>query len=296
METTGIRDMGDAVLTSLAGALTMLMAAIPRIVGFLIIVAIGWLLASLIARGLAAVLHAVKFDQLAQRSGFTDLTRRMGIQTDSSSFIASLAKWFVRLITLVAAFDALGVPAVSDILRQLLLWLPNLAVALVIVVVAGVIGNGLGKLVRGAFAKAGIAKPNVLAAIVHYAVLAFGVLVALNQIGVASSLVNTLFVAVVGAAALAVGLAFGLGGRDAAARIVSGWYESAQRTMPALVAQVDDAYARKTVIEPPTVWSGVERRHNADPSYHGNERRRGDTRGADAALVRASNLPGKVPA
>jgi hypothetical protein len=271
---TGIRDFGDAVLTSLTGALTMLMGAIPRIIGFLVIVAIGWVVASVLARGLAALLRAVKFEHLAQRSGLTDLTQKMGIKSDSSGFIALLAKWFIRLITLVVAFDALGVPAVSSILRQLLLWLPNLAVALVILVIAGFAGNALGSLVRGATAKAGVTKPNVLAAVVRFAVLAFGVLVALNQIGVASSLVNILFMAVVGAAALALGLAFGLGGRDAAARIVSGWYEAAERTMPSITAQVDEAYVRSRMAQP-EVWSGVERRHGADPNYHGGERRHG---------------------
>jgi len=277
---TGIRDLGDAVLTSLTGALTMLMAAIPRIVGFLVIVAIGWLVASLLARGVAALLHAVRFDHLAERAGFTDLTRKMGIRSSSSNFIALVTKWFVRLITLVVAFDALGVPAVSDVLRQLLLWLPNLAVAVVILVIAGVVANALASVVRGAIAKAGIAKPNVMAAIVRGAVLAFGVLVALNQIGVAQSLVNILFMAVVGAAALAIGLAFGLGGRDAAARIVSGWYETAQQTLPALAAQVDEAYARTQAAQPqgvvpPGTWTGEERRRGYDAGYHGSERRRG---------------------
>jgi len=271
---TQIRNLGDAVLTSLTGALTMLMGAIPRIIGFLVIVAIGWAVASLLARGLAAVLRAVKFEHLAQRAGFTDLTHKMGVQSDSSGFIALLAKWFIRLIALVVAFDALGVPAVSGILRQLLLWLPNLAVAVVILVIAGVVGNALGRLVRGATAKAGISKPNVLAAIVRVAVLTFGVLVALNQIGVASSLVNILFMAVVGATALALGLAFGLGGRDTAARIVSGWYEAAQRTIPSLAAQVDEAYARSRTARA-DVWSGIERRRGADARYRGDERRHG---------------------
>lgn len=275
-----VRDFGDAVLTSATNALTLLLAAIPRIVGFLVILAIGWTVASVLARGVGALLRAVKFDQLAKRSGFADLIHKMGIRSESSAFIGLMAKWFVRLITLVVAFDALGVPAVSDVLRQLLLWLPNLAVAVVILVVAGVVANALASVVRGAIAKAGIARPNVLAAIVRGAVLAFGVLVALNQVGVATSLINILFMAIVGAAALATGLAFGLGGRDAAARIVSGWYESAQRTMPALASQVDEAYARTQAMRPqvaemPGTWSGVERRHGPDPRYQGQERRRG---------------------
>lgn len=283
MDTSGIRDWGDAVMTSLTGALAMLMAAVPRIIGFLVILAVGWIVAGLIARGIAALLRAVRFDEVARRAGFADVTRKMGMRTDSSGVIALIAKWFIRLITLVVAFDALGLPAVSDVLRQLLLWVPNLAVAVVILVIAGVVASALAAAVRGATAKAGVARPGVLAAIVRVAVMAFGVLVALNQIGVATSLINTLFTAVVGAFALAIGLAFGLGGRDTAARIVGRWYETAQRTGPALASQMDEAYARleaeQSAQQPrfvePMGWSGIERRRGWDPSYSGVERRRG---------------------
>ncbi|HEU4731391.1 MAG TPA: hypothetical protein VFT22_26035, partial [Kofleriaceae bacterium] len=146
---TGIRDFGDAVLTSTTRALSMLLEAIPRIIGFVVILLVGWGVASLLARGLAALLRAVKFNQLAERAGFADLSRRAGIRSDASGVIALLAKWFVRLIALVVAFDALGVPAISDVLRRLLLWIPNLAVALVVLVVAGVVGSALGRVVRG---------------------------------------------------------------------------------------------------------------------------------------------------
>ena len=227
-----VRDWGEALTTSFAQALSLFLAAIPRIVGFLIIVAIGWFLATLIAKGVAALLRTIRFNEMAQRSGFAGFVANTGVETDSSGFIADIAKWFVRLITLVVGFDALGLPAVSDVLRQLLLWLPNLAVAIAVLILGGLIANWLAGLVRGATAKADLGNPDLLASVARVAVWAFAIVIAVNQVGIARELVNTLFMATVGAVALALGLAFGIGGRDTAAEVVRNWYERSRRLAP----------------------------------------------------------------
>jgi len=225
MPVTPINDWGVAIMSSVSAALAMFLGAIPRVVGFLIILIIGWIIASLLASAVAALLRAVKFNDLAQRSGLTGFVTQMGVRQDAAGFLANIAKWFVRLIVLVVAFDALGLPAVSQVLQQLLLWLPNLVVALVVLVIAGLAANALHGLVRGATAQAGLGSPDVLANIARGAVWVFAVVVAVNQLGIATALVNTLFMGTVGALALALGLAFGLGGRETAAQIVSGWYQ-----------------------------------------------------------------------
>ncbi len=231
---TGITNWGDALMTSLAGAMTMFLAAIPKIIGFLVIIILGWIIAGIIAKAVAALLRTVHFNDLAQRSGFADFVGSMGVKTDASGFLALVAKWFVRLVVLVAAFDALGLPAVSDVLRQLLLWLPNLVVGLVVLVIGGLAAGALASLVRGAAARAGFANPNLLATIARVAIWAFAIVVAVNQIGVAATLVNTLLSATVGALALALGLAFGLGGRETAAEIVRNWYNTSKQAAPKL--------------------------------------------------------------
>ncbi len=215
-----VRDTGDAIRASLTGALNTLLSALPRIIGFAIILVVGWLVSSLLAKGVAALLHTIRFNDLARRSGFADFVQKMGVKQDSSGVIASIAKWFVRLITLVVAFDMLGLPAVSGVLQQLLLWVPNLVVGLVVLVIGGLAANALSQLVRGATAQAGFTNPDTLATVAKVAVWAFAIVVAVNQLGVATTLINTLLIGVVGALALAAGLAFGLGGRDRAARIL----------------------------------------------------------------------------
>lgn len=223
-----ITDWGNAMLTSLTTAMALFFSAIPKILAFVVILVVGWIIASIVAKAVDALLHTVKFNSVAERSGFSGFVHAMGIKNDTASFLGNIAKWFIRLIALVVAFDALGLPAVSDVLRQFLLWLPNLVVALVVLVIGGVAANALAGIVRGATSEAGFSNPPLLASIARVAVWAFAIVVAVNQIGIAATLVNTLFMAFVGALALATGLAFGLGGRDTAGEIVREWRARSQ--------------------------------------------------------------------
>jgi hypothetical protein len=225
MPTAQIQDWGEAFMTSLTGALAVLFSGIPRIIGFVLILVIGWFIASLIAKGVAALLRTVHFNDIAQRSGLTDFVHRMGIKTDASGFLAAIAMWFIRLIVMVVAFDALGLPAVSDVLRQLLLWLPNLVVAMVVLILGGLAAKAVSNLVRGATAEADLGNPEFLARIASFAVWGFAIVIAVNQIGIAATLVNTLFMGVVGVLVIGLGLSFGLGGKDTAGEIVRRWYE-----------------------------------------------------------------------
>lgn len=226
---TQITDWSAAMMTSLAAAMALFFSAIPKIFGFLVIIIVGWIIASAIEKGVVALLRSVKFNNLAERSGLADFVARMGVDTDSAGLIGLVLKWFVRLIALVVAFDALGLPAVSEVLRQLLLWLPNVVVALVVLVIGGLAAKALSNVVRGAASDGGLGNADMLAKVASALVWTFAIVVAVNQIGIATTLVNTLFMAVVGAIALALGLAFGLGGRETAAEIVRIWYSKAQQ-------------------------------------------------------------------
>lgn len=211
-----VQDAGDALATGFA----IFIAAIPRIIGFIAIILIGWFIASLIAKAISKLLHAVNFNDLARRSGFAGFVDSMGVKSDSSGVIAGVAKWFVRLIALVIAFDVLGLPAVSGVLEELLLWLPNVIVALVVLVVGGLAAGAVSNIVRGSTAEAGFGNPDLMATFAKGAIWAFSIIIALNQLGIAEMVVNTLLIGTVAAVALAAGLAFGLGGREQASRLL----------------------------------------------------------------------------
>jgi Conserved TM helix len=231
---------GDAMLASVSQALAIFLAAIPKVIGFAIILVVGWFLATVIAKAVAAILRSVRFEELARRSGFAEFVRGTGVETDSSGFLALISKWFIRLLAMVVAFDALGLPAVSDVLRQMLLWLPNVVVGLVVLVIGGLIANALAGIVRGSTVKAGLTNPDMLANVARVAVWGFAIVVAVNQIGIAQTLINTLFMAIVGAVALAAGLAFGLGGRDTAGEMVREWRDRMRNASPQISAAGQD--------------------------------------------------------
>ena len=222
----------DTLMGSFRDAFAMILSAIPRIVGFIIIVAIGWFISSLIAKAITGLLRVIRFDELMQKSGLADFMNKMGTGIDSVGIVAGVVKWIVRVVVLLVAFDALGLPAVSDVMRQLLLWLPNLVVAIFVLFIGGIAARALGNIVRGATAEGGFSNPETLSNVARTAVWSFAVVIAINQLGIATNLINTLFTGFVGALAIALGLAFGLGGRDLASRTLENWYDQAQEAKP----------------------------------------------------------------
>ncbi len=246
----------DAIMASLAGAASMFFAAIPRLIGFAIILVVGWVIASLIEKAVVALLRAVRFNVLAERAGLADFIQKSNMRSDAAGTIGVVAKWFVRLIAMVVAFDALGLPAVSEVLHQLLMWLPNLVVALVVLVIGGIAATALSNIVRGTAAEGGLDQPDFLAKVAKYAVWAFAIMVAISQVGIANSLINILLMATAGGLALALGLSFGLGGRDTAAAIVRRWYERGQGSAPQIRSAGDAANQMNMLRRDP----GVERR------------------------------------
>ena len=230
----------ETLMASFRDAFSMILSAIPRILGFAIIVAIGWFVSSILARGVTGLLRAIRFDELMQKSGLADFMGKMGTGTDSAGIVAGLVKWLVRIVVLLVAFDVLGLPAVSDVMRQLLLWLPNLVVAIFVLFIGGIAARALSNIVRGATAEAGFLNPETLTNVVRTTVWAFAIVVAINQHGIATNLINTLFTGFVGALAIALGLAFGLGGRDLASRTLENWYDQAQEVKPMRRPKADE--------------------------------------------------------
>ncbi|MCA1732128.1 MAG: small-conductance mechanosensitive ion channel [Acidobacteria bacterium] len=219
----------DAFVVSISEIMTMLMRGFFKFVGFLLIILIGWIISSWIARGVAALLRRVKFNEFSERARLTDTTRRMGATKDPAGILAEIIKWLIRIVVLVIAFSALGLPTLSAVLHQFLAWLPHLVIAMAVLLIGALAANLLGDVVRGITADAGFRNPNTLANITSIAVWAFAVVIAVNQVGIGEALVNTLLIAVVGTVALAAGLAFGLGGRELAGRLLDEWYRESRQ-------------------------------------------------------------------
>ena len=250
---SGVTDWGDAVFLSLTNALNSFLNAIPQVIGALLIIIIGWVISNLLARLVREVLERGGADRLfAQHGGAVYGSRSSAFQP---SIVASeVVKWIVRFIFLVAAANVLGMPQISLLLNQVLLWIPNLLVAAVILLVAPL----LARFVRGAIevgaGQMGFSNSALLGRIAEIAIVAFAVLVAINQLGIAADLINILFIGVVAAVSLAFGLAFGLGGREVAARITEDWYQTMSSATEKVLeaASSSDAATPSIPIPPPS--------------------------------------------
>jgi hypothetical protein len=223
-----VGDWGDAVLVSATEALSNFLGFLPALIGAVLVLVLGWILSGLLARLVERGLKLVGFEHAADQTGINGFVGRAGSGWTASRIVAEIVKWFIRLIAIQAAAQILGMERISEIINAILLWLPNLAVALAIVVIGALIARFVAGLVRASTAEMGLGNPDLLAGAARYAIIAFAIVAAVGQLGVAATAVNTVFIAVVAAVAAALALAFGLGGRDVAAQITQGWYERGQ--------------------------------------------------------------------
>lgn len=226
-------DFGTQLSNSFGHAVDVLFAFIPALIGALIILLIGVIVARVVRAIIVRLLGAVHFDQIMQRTGIPGLLERGGVRTDIAGFVAGLIYWFIFLIFLVAAANALGVPTITAIVTSIVLFLPNVLVAVVILIIGSLIANFVSGIVRSSMTTTNIKGSGLIAGLVRYAILAFVVIMALDQIGVGAAIVQTLFACVAGGLTLALAIAFGFGGRDTAKDIVDSAYTSLSGRRPA---------------------------------------------------------------
>ena len=194
---------------------------VPNLVIALIILIIGWMIGALFGRTIWQVFKSLRVDEALRRAGLETFLRRGGVELDSGAFIGGLVKWFVIVIFLVAALDVLGLSQVNFFLQDVVLgYLPRVLASALVLLVAGVIGDVTGRVVTTAARTADVSSAHFAGAIAKWAIWVFGILVALSQLGIASTFSQTLFTGVVIAVSLALGLSFGLGGQGAAERFI----------------------------------------------------------------------------
>ena len=235
-----IQDWGTAIYNALANALNMILTFIPKLIGFLVILIVGLIIAALVAKAVTFLLRKVGFDRMSDRIGLTRFEQRMGVRMDTAGVLGKIVYWFIVLIFLVPAADALGVPAVSNVLNQLVAYIPNVFVAILVLFLGALAATVVADLVRGAVASANIGNPNIFAMIARWAIIAFAALIALEQLKITPDLINELFGAVVLALAIAFGLAFGLGGQEAARR----WLARGEGTVVTAASQISAQQSR----------------------------------------------------
>lgn len=160
-----ITNWGTAIISALANALGLLLAFIPRLIGFLIILLVGWLIAKAVSQAITVLLRKVGFDRLGDRIGLSRFEQNMGVNLDAAGILGKIVYWFIFLIFLVPAADALGIPAVSNVLSSIVNFLPNVFVAILVLFLGALLATFVADLVRGFTASSRVGNPNVFALI-----------------------------------------------------------------------------------------------------------------------------------
>jgi len=212
---------GDVLSKSFQGLWLGVINFAPQIVVAILIIVIGWLIGSLVGRAIAHVIRSLRIDEALRKSGIEDTLGRGGIVLNSGAFVGGLVKWFIIVVFLVAAFDVLHLSQVNAFLQGVVLYyLPNVIIAVLILLFSAVIGDIMQKVVTTSARTAEIKSARFLGSFTKWAIWVFAILVALEQLNIAAPFIQTLFTGIVVAVSLAIGLSFGLGGQEAAARFI----------------------------------------------------------------------------
>ena len=216
-------NVGDSVQTGLDS----FFGFIPNIIGFLVILLIGWIIAKVVRTVANKALDKLGVDKALHSSSAGEYVERISPGAKPSRLIGAVAYWFIFLFALSAAIGALKIAALTDFIAQVQAFLPNVIVAVLIFVIAAALAGA----VAGAVAKLMGDTPTgkVVAAVVPGLILAIGTFMMLNQLKIAEEIVTITYAALLGMLALAGALAFGLGGRDVASKMLSDAYDSGQR-------------------------------------------------------------------
>ena len=215
-------NVGDSAQT----ALDSFFGFLPKLLGFILVLAIGWIVAKVVKTAVTKLLQKVGLDK-ALHSGTTgQYVDRIAPDTSPSRLIGSLAYWFIFLGALAIAVSQLGIAALDNFVAAIGAYLPNIVAAVLIFVVAGAIAAAIGGLVARTMGDTPTGK--VVGSVVPVLVMAIATFMILNQLQIAEEIVTITYAALLGAAALAMALAFGLGGRDLANRMLSDAYDKGQ--------------------------------------------------------------------
>jgi small-conductance mechanosensitive channel len=215
-----IENWGEVFTRSLQDLWYGVASFVPNLILALVIFAIGWVLALLIEKLVESLFKALKVDAALKSAGMEDVVKRAGHNLNSGLFVGAFVKWFIIIVFLMASFDVLKLNQVNGFLRDVVNYLPTVIVAILILMVAVVVANAMQKLVVASARAANIKSAELLGRITKWAIWIFAILTALFNLGIAPALIQTVVMAVFAGLALAIGLAFGLGGKDAAQKMI----------------------------------------------------------------------------
>ncbi|MDO8435652.1 MAG: hypothetical protein Q7S89_03175 [bacterium] len=213
MPSTSPTAWADIVVGSLQDQWGQLLGFLPKIIGAVIVVLIGWAIAAAIGGLIARFIEALYIEKLLENLKIKKAFRGAGVELDFGKLIGWLVKWFLLVVTFIAAVDILNLPEVNEFLRTVAQYIPTTIAAALILFVGFVAAAFVGEVVEKAVKASGLHSGQLMATVAKWSIIVFTVMAALVQLGIAAELIQIILVGFVSMAALAGGLAFGLGGR-----------------------------------------------------------------------------------
>ncbi len=222
--TTTFNTSWDAVRTSFENAGAQAIGVAPKIVGMVVVLIIGYVVARFVGRAITTLAEKVGLQTAADQSGLADSMHHMGLQRNVPAIIGTISFWLLMSVFITAAFNILGLETVSKAMEEIVLYIPNLLVATVLIVVGLLVATFLRGVVATSADRVGLSYAEHLANGCYYVFAMLTFIAAFKQLGVQFALLEQLILIAFGAVAVGFGLAFGLGGRDVMAGILSGYY------------------------------------------------------------------------
>ncbi|MBT9170624.1 MAG: hypothetical protein DDT18_00968 [Actinobacteria bacterium] len=215
-----IQSWAEVVVNSLQSLWFGVVDFLPSLIGALIVIIIGLVVASGLRALIEKIVGVLKIDSLLKKIGLSPFFERAGLQINTGKFFGLLVYWFLMIVFILAATDILGLFGVSLFLRDILAYIPNIIIAVLIMLAAIVLANFSKSVVKASVMGAKLHASKFLGTLVWWTITVFGFLAALIQLGIAVTILNTLITGLIAMLALAGGIAFGLGGKDYAAYLL----------------------------------------------------------------------------
>lgn len=218
----------DVIVTSLQGLWAGVVGFLPNILGALIVFIIGLVVAAGLSALVERIFDAVRLDSFLAKLGLAPFFERAGLRLRGARFLGQLVNWFIVIAFLLASTDILGLSAFSQFLSDVLLYIPNVVVAVLIMLAAVALGNFAKRVIVASVLSAKLHAAHFLGTLAWWSVVVFGLLTALEKLQIELPILQTLITGLIAMLALAGGLAFGLGGKEYAAHLLGKFKDSTE--------------------------------------------------------------------
>ncbi len=193
---------------------------LPTLIGIIVILIVGWIIAAVLKNVVVKLLKMIQFDTASEKSGLADVLRKGGIKNTLSELMGGLIYWVIMLLVFMAALNALGMTVVAGLLDKVILYIPNVIAAIFIISLGIFFASVIGSIVMTTCMNAGMKQAKLMSQVTQTVIIIFAAIMTLEQLNIATTILNTTITVVLGAMGLAFALAVGLGSKDIAGKLM----------------------------------------------------------------------------